>query len=368
MIRDILKHADVIVIKVGSRVLLNEAGALSISHMTHLVEQLAHLHHKKYKVVFVSSGAIATGMQSLGLKKRPSMLAMKQAAAAIGQIKLMRIYEELFSKFDILVGQLLLTHEDFKDRKRHLNIKQTLEALLKNNVIPIINENDTVSIDEIKLGDNDVLASLVAMLLPAKALILLTTAPGFMITHQDGSQEKLSHIIELNEDLLKHIQAHKEGLSMGGMASKIKAAMNMIHVGGLAVIAPGHKPYVLEEIFSGHDIGTVIGKSSNQYYIPQKKRWILFYNKASGLLVIDDGAKKAIKEQGKSLLAVGVTKLDGCFTKGSVVEIVDTEGHLIAKGITNMGDDEILAFITQKDLVRFNIMEIIHRDNLALFP
>jgi glutamate 5-kinase len=371
MIRQILKDASVVVIKVGSKVLLEPDGRLNYPHIAHLVEQLASLHQSGRKVIFVSSGAIGAGMEALGLKKRPTELPMLQAAAAIGQVRLMRAYEDLFGSFNCMVAQVLLTHDDLKNRTRHLNIKHTLNALLSNNVIPIINENDTVSVDEIKFGDNDVLASLTAMLLEAKALILLTTTQGFMIKNEQGQDEKLSHIIELNDDVLKHIEEHKVGLSVGGMKSKIIAAANMNHVGGLAVIAPGMLKNVLFKIFEGDNIGTVVGEINPQSArkMPGRKRWIAFYHKPSGFIAVDDGAKLALQEKGKSLLPVGVISVGGQFSAGAVVEIRDQEGYSFAKGISQLNQEEITALMKQckdKSVALCSTTEVVHRDNMVL--
>jgi glutamate 5-kinase len=373
MVRDILKHAELVVIKVGSKVLLEADGRLNYPHIAHLVEQIASLHKAGRKIIFVSSGAIGAGMEALNLKKRPTELPMLQAAAAIGQVRLMRAYEDLFGSFGIMISQILLTHDDLKNRKRHINIKHTLHALLENNVIPIINENDTVSVDEIKFGDNDVLASLVAMLLEAKALVLLTTTQGFMVKNEQGQQEKLSHIIELNADLLKHIEEHKVGLSVGGMKSKIMAAANMNHVGGLAVIAPGLQKNVLHEIFEGANVGTVVGEINPQAArkMPGRKRWIAFYQRPEGSIEVDDGAKVALTTKGKSLLPVGIVSATGQFAAGAVVEIRDNQGLAFAKGISLLSYEEIKGLIKQcKDPNNglCQTTEVVHRDNMVLMP
>lgn len=374
MIRNSLKNAQLVVIKVGSKVLLEADGRLNYPQVAHLVEQIAALKKAGRRIIFVSSGAIGAGMEALGLKKRPTDLPMLQAAAAIGQVRLMRAYEDLFGGLNTMVAQVLLTHDDLKNRTRHINIQQTLTALLDQNVIPIINENDTVSVDEIKFGDNDVLASLVAMLIEAKALILLTTTEGFMIKNDAGEQERLSHIIELNADVLKHIEAHKTGLSVGGMKSKLAAAANMIHVGAIAVIAPGKKPNVLHHIFEGENVGTVVGhiSPSTAHKMPGRKRWIAFYHRPEGTITVDDGAKNALANNGKSLLPVGITHVSGHFSRGAVVEILDCAGQCFAKGITQLDNHELKAAIEQckrKAEVRPQMCqttEVVHRDNLVL--
>lgn len=370
MVRDNLKKASLVVVKVGSRVLLLDDGRPNYPRIAHLVEQMTALHLRHKRVVFVSSGAIGAGMEALGLTKRPTDLPMLQAAAAIGQVRLMRTYEDLFGRSGLLAAQVLLTHDDLNNRTRHLNIKNTLGALLDKGVIPIINENDTVSVDEIKFGDNDVLASLVAMLLEAKALILLTTAQGFMVKKDNGEEECLSHIIELNEGVLKHIEAHKVGLSVGGMKSKLQAASNMIHVGGVAVIAPGLQNNVLGQIFDGENIGTVVGDNSVEQAqrMPGRKRWIAFYHRPRGAVYVDEGAKVALLDKGKSLLPVGITMVEGTFSKGSVIEIRDQSGIGFAKGIAQM---ESAAIDTVKGknsdaMLKTAVHEVVHRDDLVI--
>lgn len=374
MIRNNLKNAHLVVIKVGSKVLLEADGRLNYPQIADLVEQIDALHKAGRRIIFVTSGAIGAGMEALQLKKRPTDLPTLQASAAIGQVRLMRAYEDLFGGLGTMVAQVLLTHDDLKNRTRHINIKQTLTALLDQNIIPIINENDTVSVDEIKFGDNDVLASLVAMLVEAKALILLTTTEGFMIKNEAGETERLSHIIELNADVLKHIEAHKIGLSVGGMKSKLMAAANMIHVGGIAVIAPGKKARVLHDIFEGENVGTVVGdiNPSTAQKMPGRKRWIAFYHRSLGTITVDDGARVALTKNGKSLLPVGITEVSGQFSRGSVVEIVDSHGTCFAKGITQLDSNEIESAMGQckKNSRALPTMcqttEVVHRDNLVL--
>lgn len=370
MVRDIFKKASFVVIKVGSRVLLQEDGRPNYQRIAHLVEQMTALSLRKKKVIFVSSGAIGAGMEALGLKKRPQDLPTLQAAAAIGQVRLMRTYEDLFGRSGLLTAQVLLTHEDLKNRSRHLNIKNTLITLLEKGIIPIVNENDTVSVDEIKFGDNDVLASLLAMLLEAKALVLLTTKEGFMVKDEQGQEQCLPHIMELNEDVLKHIEAHKVGLSVGGMKSKLIAAANMIHVGGLAVIAPGLLDNVLLKIFAGDTIGTVIGDMpEDNYRMPGRKRWIAFYHKPLGAVSVDDGAKTALVNKGKSLLHVGIKKVHGSFLKGSVIEIRDQGGMGFARGIVQMDSSEIEVMSNEKTWLsqKPSSLEVVHRDDLVIF-
>lgn len=359
MVRKNIANAKEIVIKIGSRVLLEQNGRPNYPHIAHIVEQIASLHKDGRKIVFVSSGAVGSGMEALGLNKRPTDLPVLQAAAAVGQVRLMRAYEDLFAKHGIITAQVLLTHDDLNNRKRHLNIKNTLHELQKRKIIPIINENDTVSVDEIKFGDNDILASLVAMLLEVKALVLLTTQDGFMITNKLGQKEVLPQITELDEQVLRHIEEHKIGLSVGGMKSKLMAASNMIHVGGVAIIAPGARKNCLKEIFSGLDIGTVVGDFfvDKNGKMPGRKRWIAFYNRPKAQVVVDDGAKEALLKNKKSLLNVGVKKIEGQFKEGAVIEILDLEGKAFAKGVAKLSSEDIFKIAGAK---------VVHRDNLVI--
>lgn len=365
MIERRLKEAHLVVIKVGSNVLLKGDGQLNRERIAHIAQEIAELKRQGHRVILVSSGAIGAGLQALSLKSRPKELRVLQAAAAVGQVKLMGAYVELFDALSCKVAQVLLTHDDLKDRSRHLNVHKTINELLLRDIIPIINENDTVAVDEIRFGDNDILASLVAMLLEAKILILLTTAEGFMITNAKGDKERLPHIVDLNDDLMRHIEAHRGGLSTGGMKSKIMAASNMIHVGGIAIIAPGLFDNVLTHIFQGKDIGTLVGPLNDQdaQRMPKKKRWIAFYHRAQGMIEVDDGAKHALTSMGKSLLPVGITKVLGPFRKGSVVDIMDRLGNCFAKGIAQMDHHEI--DIIKGGSVKSD-MEVIHRDNLVI--
>lgn len=376
MLRKKISDTKKIVVKIGTKVLIDENRRLNYPHIEHLVKQLATLHKEGRQVVLVTSGAIAAGMDSLKLKTRPKDLPTLQACAAVGQVKLMRIYEDLFLKFSCSIAQVLLTHDDLKERVRHVNIKQTFKTLLKSNIIPIVNENDTVSVQELKFGDNDILASLVAMLLEAQVLLLLTTAPGFLITKDDKTKECLSHIENLNSEIMRHIEDHKPGLSLGGMKSKLLAAFNMDHVGGLSVIACGLKKNAILEVFSGQNIGTIVGGKSfldKAFKMPGKKRWIAFYNRPIGTLIVDEGAKDAIMHKGKSLLAVGIKEVFGNFKAGSVVEIKNLKKENFAKGIVNFSSDEIslIKGHDSKDLLKIlpekKYEEVIHRDSLVLF-
>lgn len=360
MIRQILKQAQLVVIKVGSKVLLDEQGRLSYPHIAHLVQELCGLKRSGKKIIFVSSGAVGAGMEALGIKSRPDELPLIQACASIGQVRLMRVYEDLFASFEQPIAQVLLTHDDLKHRKRHINIKNTLTALLAKDVIPIINENDTVATHELKFGDNDVLASLVAMLLEAKGLVLLTTTSGFMIK-RNGRKEVLPHIIELNEEILSNIESHKDKISLGGMKSKLMAAINMNHVGGVAVIAPGKQKNILQQIFMGQDIGTVVGDINREkvQLMPGRKRWIAFYHKPKGVIKVDDGAKQALIKNGKSLLAVGILGIVGAFLKGDAIDICDEEGRCFAKGISQINSNDLEKRAKLRSVV-------IHRDDMVV--
>lgn len=256
--RNILLSSDTIIIKIGSRILLQENGYPNKEHIQHLVEQIAYLHKNNKKVAFVSSGAIGCGMQALGFNQRPASINDLQACAAIGQILLMRIYQDFFSSFNIQVAQVLLTYDDFKNKIRNFNIKNTIHTLWQHSVIPIINENDTVSIDEIKFGDNDVLASLLAVLLEVKALLLLTTVDGFIKTYPDGTKKVIDYIGYIDEEILMNIEEAKPGLSLGGMKSKIMAASNIMEKGGCAIIAPGYIQNVIIKVFNAEIIGTFL--------------------------------------------------------------------------------------------------------------
>lgn len=357
-LRERLKDSKRIIIKLGTSILLDKNGYPSRDHFAKLVKAIARLHDEGKEVIVVSSGAIGAGLKVMGIAKRPKKLPDLQMAASIGQSYLLSLYSELFGAHGVRIGQVLLTHDDLRNRVRHLNARNAFLSLLKNRVVPIVNENDVVSVDEIRVGDNDVLASLVAMLVGADALILATTAPGYYQTTKAGKKELVSHISRVTDEHFEHTKGKGSELSTGGMATKLRAAGNVAQMGGLCAIVDGREPKNLVDVMLGKPIGTIIGSVKQPAKVKKRKQWIAFFNRVQGSIVVDDGAKKALLENNKSLLPVGITKVIGNFGIGSVVNVQDKGGTVIACGLSEYSSSDIdqLKGRTPAD-------EVIHRDN-----
>jgi len=352
-----LKNIRRIVVKLGTGVLTDSRKQPDLAQIRQLVTQVATLRKAGHEVVIVTSGAVGAGMGVLGFDKRPGTVEELQACAAVGQSRLMATYEKLFAKHDLHVAQVLLTHEDLEHHQRHLNARNTLVTLLRRGVIPVINENDAISVTELKFGDNDKLSALVAALLPADLLVILTTVDG--VVENFGTEEaRLLHVIErIDGSIEKMAGGTTSATAVGGMSSKIQAARIVVRAGIPLVIAPGHKKTVLRRVLDGVDEGTL--------FIPQpsklkgRKRWIAFFHRPKGTLTVDDGAKKALCERGKSLLPPGIKECTGKFSVGDVVRICDTAGAEFARGIAQYSAAEINA----GGLAR---TEVIHRDDLVI--
>ncbi|MBI1247036.1 glutamate 5-kinase [bacterium] len=371
--QEIATSAHTIVVKVGTRVLTTDQGVLNEEQITHLGRQLSQLAAAGRNVVLVSSGAVGAGMSQLGLTKRPTDLAKLQAVAAIGQAKLIELYDLALRDNGRHAAQVLLTAEDLDDRQRYLNIRNTLHSLLDFGAIPIINENDTVAVEELMLtfGDNDRLAARVTNLLRAPLLILLSDVDGLY----NGSPELpdarlLSVVPKLDEEVLGFARDKKTGHSKGGMGSKLEAARMVTSAGENMIIASGRIPDVLPKLLDGEEIGTLFlaqGKA-----VAPRKRWIGYSVQPRGELIVDDGAVKALGDQGKSLLPIGVTKVNGSFDKGDVVRICSAGGQEIARGLTNYTSEEVSKILGQRSDQIEGILgvhpydEIIHRDNMTV--
>jgi glutamate 5-kinase len=354
---ELLKGVSRVVVKLGTGVLTDSRKQPDMVQLEQLVAQVAEQRRSGKEVVLVSSGAVGAGMGILGYEKRPAGLAELQACAAVGQSRLMAVYEKLFAKFDLHVGQVLLTHEDLEHHERHLNARNTLVTLLNRGVVPIINENDAISFTELKFGDNDRLSALVASLLPADLLVILTTVDGVIANFGKANPRTLSVIERVDDELEKLGRGTDSATAVGGMASKIQAAKIAVRSGIPLVIASGKKKHVLARVLAGDEEGTL--------FVPQptrlqgRKRWIAFFHHPRGALVVDEGAKKALREGGKSLLPPGVARCDGDFEAGEVVKICDLNGTEFARGIAAFNAAEIKA----RQLKR---VEVVHRDNLVI--
>jgi len=354
---ELLKNISRVVVKLGTGVLTDANKQPDLAQIRQLVAQVAAQRAAGREVVLVTSGAVGAGMGVLGFQKRPTDLAQLQACAAVGQSRLMATYEKLFARFNLHVAQVLLTHDDLEHHERHLNARNTLVSLLRNGIVPIINENDAVSFTELKFGDNDKLSALVASLLPADLLVILTTVDGVIENFGQTDAHRLSVIERIDLTVETMAGGTTSATAVGGMSSKIQAAKTVVRSGIPLVIAPGRKRTVLRRILSGADEGTL--------FVPQtirlrgRKRWIAFFHKPKGTLKVDDGARKALREAGRSLLPPGIKDCDGKFNAGDVVRVVDLNGTEFARGIVRFDG----AAIRAGQLAR---TEIIHRDDLVI--
>ncbi len=369
--REILRKAQTVVVKVGTNVLSTEDDRLDEGRIASLAEQLWMLCQSGRKVVLVSSGAIGAGMGLLGLKQRPKDLPHLQAAAATGQAHLIHLYDKSLRPHGYHAAQLLLTANDFKNRARYLNVRNTLLTLSEFQTIPIVNENDTVSVDEIKLGDNDRLAAMVANLLQADLLVILSVVDGLLTGDPGLPDSRLIPLVERFDDhLLDLVGATKSSRGSGGMKSKLEAVRTATDVGTQVIIAHGKRDRILDEIFAGTELGTLF--LAEQQAVPAWKRWIGYTLAPKGRLVLDDGARKAVEQQGRSLLPIGITSVEGEFAKGEVVSLVDRAGVEFARGLTNY-DAQATRSIAGKRTEEISrvigavpYVEVIHRDNLVV--
>jgi len=372
--RSILKSARRVVVKIGSRVLVQRTGRPDTRRMKELVRQVAQLRKEGREVIVVSSGAIGAGMEALGMKKRPTSVPDLQMAAAVGQSRLMATYDALFGAYGITIGQVLLTHADLNHRVRHLNARNTMLNLLEHAIVPIVNENDVVASEEIKFGDNDLLASLVSIMMEADALILLTTVDGFRLPAGTGRTKRASVLEGVDAKTLAHAVGKGSELSTGGMASKLQSAGMALSTGIPVVIANGRTDAIILDVTAGRDVGTFIHPAhlKSAGGIPMRKRWIAFFHKTRGAVTVDDGAVSALTEKGRSLLAAGIREVSGEFGEGHVVEVKAPDGRVIARGLSNYSSADIRVIKGHKTSEIQGLLgacddeEVIHRDNLVV--
>lgn len=364
-----------VVVKVGTGILTSRNFRLNKAWIKNLVAQIAALINKNIEVILVTSGAIGAGMGLLSLDLRPKLLPQQQAAAAIGQSQLMKIYGTLFKHHGILTAQILLTSEDLSNRKRYLNAKNTLFTLLTYHAVPIINENDTVSVDEIKFGDNDRLSALVANLMQADLLIILSDVDGLYAAapKRKQSQTKKSVISIVEKVVAETERMASAGISKlgtGGMLSKIEAAKICSAAGLSCIVANGKTPNILRRILDGENIGTLFLPKKEQ--LVAKKRWIGFSAKVNGQILVDQGAKQALISKKSSLLPKGIVKIRGTFAVGAMVSILDAENKEFARGLTSYSSEELTKIKGQKtDQIKAILGykyydEVVHRDNLVI--
>jgi glutamate 5-kinase len=370
--KEMLKKVRRIVVKVGSSILASRDRGLHRNVFSHLAKEISTLKRQGYEVILVSSGAIAAGMEKLGFQNRPQTITQKQAAAAVGQTRLMNIYENYFSRHQQIVAQVLLTHDDLSHRKRFLNARNTLLALLQLGIVPIINENDTVAVDEIKVGDNDNLSALMTNLIEADLLIILTDIDG--LCDADPRYNPQARCIPLIEDIDMGMEGAIGGTDgqwcVGGMVTKIEAAKKTSRFGIPTIIARGTKEGILHQIISGKEIGTLILPKGEA--LSSRKGWIAFHLKPKGEVVVDEGAKKAICQKGKSLLASGLIKVRGVFDRGDSVSCLGPRGKEFARGLVNYSVSELEKIKglrsqqIEKTLGFKYSDEVIHRDDLVV--
>jgi glutamate 5-kinase len=364
------KEAKRWVIKIGSALLTKDGKGLDYAAIEDWSEQIAQLRKQGIEIILVSSGSVAEGMSRMGWSKRPKELAELQAAAAIGQTGLIEAYENQFKKHGIQAAQILLTHDDISNRKRYLNARNTLRALLKFKALPIINENDTVALEEMRLGDNDTLAALAANLIEADLLVILTDQEGLFDKdpRYNNDAKLISEDSANNADLLKFVGDISTTLGSGGMGTKLTAAKRAAHSGCATVIASGREEKVLQRLAQGEEIGTLL--KPEQAQITARKQWIAGQVQVTGTLFLDQGASNAIQQNGKSLLPVGIEKSEGEFDRGDVVDCKNSEGEVIARGVVNYSNKEVSQLYKTPSNKISDILgyageaEVIHRDNL----
>lgn len=365
----LMKNVRSVVVKLGTAVLTKKDGRLDKPLIGRVCRQIAALHERGIRVTLVSSGAVGAGMGLTQQKQRPRTLPGLQAAAAIGQPNLMGIYARAFNRYDIQVGQVLVTRQDFEQRSRYVNISNTLNALQKLSAIPIINENDTIAVDELdKFADNDTIAALVTNLIRADLLVLLTVVDGLLTA--DGQLVDL--VPQVDGEIYKLVNKSRSSLGSGGMAGKLGAAKMVAGAGEGVVIANGRRKDVLTRLLDGERVGTIFAPSPKK--LSARQRWIAGAVRPSGKVHIDAGAVGAVIEGGKSLLSKGITRVEGKFGRGAIVRILAPSGQTIAHGVTNydrqeldlikgLKSNEFTAILGEKPFD-----EAIHRDNLVLTP
>ena len=372
MMRDV-KGIKRLIIKVGSSSLCNEKGQIEKEKILHLVLQISKLIKMGYSIVLVSSGAIAAGMGNLMLDEKPQTIPEKQALAAIGQAQLMQIYEDIFQLFHLRCAQILLNHGDFDDRKRLMNLSNTMHALMNYGVIPIVNENDALAVEEIKVGDNDTLAALLVPVVEADLLILVSDIDGLYDANPNECKDVhlLKYVDRVTEDIEKMAGGSSSNLGTGGMMTKIRAAKNVNDYGSHLVIVNGNRENCLIDIFNEEENGTWFNGNSGKN-LKAKAHWIAYRTSSKGNIVVDQGASLALKQYRKSLLPSGVIDVNGHFMMGQVVDVLDDRGEKIAKGVSNYSSDEIKLIKGHnsqdiKDILHYkDYDEVIHANNMVI--
>lgn len=370
--KDYLKNIKRIVVKIGTSTLTYSNGLLNLSRIENIVRQISNIHNQDIEVVLVSSGAIGAGIGKLGLKSKPKTIPQKQACAAIGQGIIVHMYEKLFNEYGKTAGQILLTRDDMANRGRFLNARNTFFALFEQGVIPIVNENDAVVVDEIKFGDNDTLSAVVASLIEAELLIILSDIDGLYDSNpnENPDAELIDFVKYISPEIKNAAGGAGSNLGTGGMTTKIKAAEIATAASCSLIIANGSKSNVLNDIVDGKKVGTLFSKKSSP--MNAKKHWLTYKTNPSGTVVIDNGAVDAVKNNRTSLLPRGIVSVINAFSEGEVITIVDSNGIEIARGITNYNSSDINvikglnSYQIEEKLGYKNYDEIIHANNLVV--
>lgn len=369
--REVIETAETVVVKIGTNALSRSDDTLDEDRIAGLARQIARIRASGRQVVVVSSGAIGAGIGILGLKGRPKDLARLQAAAATGQASLIRAYDDALRQHGLKAAQVLLTAEDFKHRRRYLNVRNTLAMLFEYDVVPVVNENDTVSVAEIRFGDNDHLAAMVTSLLPRPLLVILSVVDGLYDGDpNDPNSCRIPLVASWDEHLLSLAHSTKSSRGTGGMQSKLEAVRTATAVGENVIIADGRRPNVLDLVLDGEEVGTLF--LARDVALPAWKRWIGYTVRPKGKFRLDAGASEAVRAGGKSLLPIGIICVEGSFQAGEVISITDPEGREFARGLTNYDSADAARIAGRRtdalgDLLgRVSYHEVVHRDNLVV--
>jgi len=362
----LMKRVRSVVVKLGTNVLANERGLLDEAQIARIADQVTALESRGLRVTIVSSGAIAAGMGDLALAKRPDALPQLQACAAVGQARLMMMFDQALKRHGRRAAQILLVRGDVEDRSRYLNIRNCIAALQSYGAVPVINENDTVSVDEIRFGENDILAAMVTNLLRADLLVLLTTVDGVF---RDKARKDRFDVVENMDEVMAAADGTRSALGSGGMPTKLQAAAAVVAAGEMAAIANGRRPNVLLDLLAGEPVGTLFLPKARK--LSARQRWIGLTRRPRGRILIDAGAAKAVRSR-KSLLASGITAVDGNFDAGDVVEVIDADGSAVAQGLSNYSAADIARIKGLKTSQFAAVLgertydEVVHADNLVL--
>ncbi len=368
----LVRKARRIIVKIGSSVLVEKGVGLDLVAFSKLAKQISQLHSDSREIILVTSGAIAAGMEKLEYRERPDDIPHIQAAAAVGQTHLMKIYQDCFANYRKRVAQVLLTHDDLSNRRRYLNARNTLSTLLNLDFIPIVNENDTVAVEEIKFGDNDNLSAVVTSLVSADLLIILSDIEG-LYDHdpKTGEQARLIHLVEnIDREIVDCATETNNPLCVGGMASKIEAARKAVRFGASTIVANGRAEGILNRILEGEVVGTLFLPLADR--LSSRKQWIAYGLKPVGRIVVDEGARKAIVSGGKSLLPTGIIDVLGDFERGDAVSCFESQGQEFARGLVNYNCHELRRIRGKKSreieaIIGYKYSdEIIHRDDLVI--